>query len=259
MTMNRHTADEVVNSTAADRDYILHWLEGEHAEDGSGFWSNRNIIARSHEAGDLWVIRRDGGAVAFQVGEHAADIVSVRKDHRDGCFGTALFEASLQRAERDGVNVLEGQCSPETSLGFWERMGFERYDDRRRPDQIRVRRVLPRKFDLPADLPRVRVVVEYLPERALYSDSGTVPAIVTHEIEGAVHPDGSVMLARRALGLTDDEPDEADLAVRIEIDGVERIRAKGKYAGSAGVVHDWRGDAFYVDTVTPPASEGGSA
>ncbi|KQS49498.1 GNAT family N-acetyltransferase [Sphingomonas sp. Leaf198] len=255
MTPATPSAADVVKSTDADRDFVLDWLQREHQQHGSGFWSNRNIIARAHDDGELWVIRENDQAVAFQVGDHAADIVSVRHDCRGGGYGTALFQASLERAVRDDVNVLEGQCAPETSLGFWNRMGFEQYDNWRRPDELRVRRVLPKAFPLPPDLPRATVTVSFLPERALYSAGETVTPIATYVIEGAVRPDGSVMLSRRALGLADDEPDSHDLAVRIEIDGNERILAKGKYAGAAGVKHDWRGDAFFVDIVMPLTSD----
>lgn len=258
MSAGSPAAADVAKATANDRDFILRWLQSEHREDGFGFWSNRHIVEEAHDEDELWVVRDEGDAVAFQVGNHAAVITSVRKDRRGGGFGTALFEAALERAIRDGVNVLEAQCSPESSLGFWQRMGFERYDDRRRPNEVRVRRVLAKTFELPPGLPRVEVTVTFLPEQALYSGGGDLPPTAVHRIEGALRPDGSIMLARRALGLTDDEPNGDDLAVRIEVDGVERILAKGKYADDAGVVRDWQGDAFYVDVIPPPGTGEGN-
>src|SRR3546814_7002481 len=93
------------------------------------FWCNRRIIENALEHGDLWVIRRGVEAVAVQVGDYAADIVSVRKDCRRQGLGDALFAASLQRAMNDNVNVLSIECSPRSSWTFWQRHGFERYGD----------------------------------------------------------------------------------------------------------------------------------
>src|SRR5689334_16641279 len=120
----------VVKATKRDLTAILTWLKREYEEtDGEGFWCNREIIKRSQAEGDLWVIRRDGAPVAFQVGNYAADIACVRGDVQRQGLGTELFEASLARARRDNVNVLSGQCSPTSSFPFWQRLGFERYNE----------------------------------------------------------------------------------------------------------------------------------
>src|SRR3546814_5541973 len=72
----------------------------------SDLWCNRRIIENALEHGDLWVIRRGVEAVAVQVGDYAADIVSVRKDCRRQGLGDALFAASLQRAMKDRKSVV---------------------------------------------------------------------------------------------------------------------------------------------------------
>lgn len=121
---------EVVKATQADLDSILAWLEREfHEENESGFWHNRRIIADALDRGDLWVIRRRGEAVAYQVGDYAAAISNVRKDWQRKGLGTTLLHASVERAYRDNVNILEGEYSPRTSLPFWEKHGFVRYGD----------------------------------------------------------------------------------------------------------------------------------
>jgi hypothetical protein len=54
------------------------------------------------------------------------------------------------------------------------------------------------------------------------------------------------------IGLMDDVPG-GHLAVRIEVDGVERCvcRARCEEAKQAGVQHDYKGGTFYIDAVTP--------
>lgn len=219
---------EVVKANTADLVTVLAWLEREYAEDdGDGFWCNRAIISRALDDSDLWVIRRDGEAVAFQVGDYAPDIVSVRKEHRRQGLGNALFAASLERAQADNVNVLSIECSPRSSWPFWRRHGFERYGDLSEWGRITARRVLSRSFDIPEDLLVAKVVIGFYPEGAVHGDD--VPPIAVQEVRGKRRDDGSIFLKRRVIGLCDDEPQGRDLAIKIEIDGQLRCFCKAKY------------------------------
>ena len=246
---------EVIGATAEDLNYILAWLKREYDEDGgSGFWCNRSVISDAlGKPGNLWAIRRNGEAVAFQVGKYDADILSVRKEHQKCGLATSLLEASIERAEAANVNVLSVQCAPETSLGFWKRMGFEEYSDPQRPNDLMVRRVLPRTFDLPANLPVVEVVIGFYPEAAQYDRSQDIPPIVEHRVAGVRDHDKSIMLERRVLGFCDDEPEGRDLTIKIEVNGLERCFCKAKHQGArdVGVQQDRIGDVFFIDRVIP--------
>ncbi|KQN01211.1 hypothetical protein ASE78_17465 [Sphingomonas sp. Leaf25] len=243
---------EVVMATAADLASVLGWLEQEYAEDGEGFWCNRRIIESALEHGDLWVIRRGDEPIAVQVGDYAPDIVSVRKDCRQQGLGDALFAASLQRAIDDNVNVLSIECSPRSSWTFWQRHGFKRFGDLGEWGRITARRILPRSFDIPTDVPSADVEIGFYPESATYG-RGEVPAIVSHRLRGGRLDDGAILLERRVIGLTDDEPEGKDLVVKIQVDGEVRCFCKAKYeeAEEAGVTRDWKGGAFYIDAVEP--------
>lgn len=115
----------VVRGTHEDVAEILRWLKAEFDVDHDGFWHNRNIVERAVDDEELWVIREDGLAVAFLVGNYAPDILNVRQDRQRRGLGEALFAASLARAEAADVVVLNITCMPPTSLPFWRRMGFE--------------------------------------------------------------------------------------------------------------------------------------
>ena len=247
---------EVVKANTADLVTVLAWLEQEYAEDdGEGFWCNRAVISRAQDDGDLWVIRRDGEAIAFQVGDYAPDIVSVRKEHRRQGLGGALFAASLARAQADNVNVLSIECIPRSSWPFWRRHGFERYGDLSEWGRITARRVLARTFDIPEGLLVAKVAIGFYPEGAVHGDD--VPPIAVHEVRGERLDDGSIFLERRVIGLCDDEPQGRDLAIKIEIDGHLRCFCKAKYeeAEEAGVTRDWKGGAFYVDVIEAANSD----
>lgn len=243
---------DVEKATPADLAAVLNWLEREYAEDGDGFWCNRRIIENALERDELWVIRRGDEPVAVQVGDYAPDIVSVRKDCRGKGLGDALFAASLRRAMDDNVNVLTIECSPRSSWSFWQRHGFERFGDLSEWGKITARRILPKSFDLPDDLPAVDVTVSFYPEAATYRH-GDVPAIATHRLRGRRLDDGAIMLERRIIALCDDEPEGKDIAVKIEVGGEARCFCKAKYgeAEEAGVRRDWKGGAFYIDAVEP--------
>jgi GNAT superfamily N-acetyltransferase len=246
---------EVIEATREDLDCILAWLEREYNEDdGVGFWCNRSTITKAFsKPGHFWVIRQNGEAVAFQVGEFAADILSVRKDQRKCGLARRLVEASIGRAEAKNVNVLSVQCAPETSLGFWERMGFEEYRDPHQPDDLTVRHVLARTFKLPPNFPTVEVVVGFYPEASQYDRSNDMKPIGENRVAGSRNQDGSITLARRILGLRDDEPDGRDLVVKVEVDGMELCFCKAKYqsAQDVGVQRDEVGGTFYLDCLSP--------
>lgn len=253
--MADNTPTEVSPATQDDLVCILAWLEREYDEDGGdGFWCNRGVIGDAFdEPGNLWVIRRDEEAVAFQVGEYAASIISVRKDHRRSGLATSFVEASIERAKIADVNVLSVQCAPEASFTFWTRMGFEKYHDYRRLNELRVRRVLPRTFDLPANSSPIEVIVGFYPEKATYHDGQDTPPIAEHRVAGFRDLDGSIRLERRLIGLCHDEPDCRDLAIKIEVNGVVRCFGKAKHqaAEDAGVRRDSIGGTFFLDRLKP--------
>ena len=230
---------------------ILSWLEREYKEDGEGFWGNRRIIKRSFKDGDLWVMRENGVAVAFQVGHYATDILCVRKDRQRRGFGTAMFKASLVRAMKDNLNVLKGECSPPSSLPFWQRQGFVRYNDPTGHGRITVRKVLQREHDVPDRLPQVEVVISFFPEKVLYRKNVTALDVV--HLVGGEESNGAVKLPQRVIGLADDEPEKGDLVVKIVVNGAERCFCKAKYdeAKMVGVQRQSRGNTFYIDEISP--------
>ena len=257
MSNNSTNFGDVVKATRRDLDEILGWLEREYAEDGGeGFWANRHLIENAQiQHDDLWVVREGERAVAFQVGNYSPEIVSVRKELRHLGLGQKLFSASLRRSIDDNVNVLRVECAPSTSLGFWQKMGFEQYHDRYRPSSLLARMILDREFELPEGLPSSEVRVSFFPEAAGYGyQDKQIPPIVEWTVAGSATPQKTILLERRVLCLSDSEPSGKDLVVRIEIDGAELCFCKAKYeeAEACGVLRDRHGGCFYIDEVKLP-------
>jgi GNAT superfamily N-acetyltransferase len=195
----RKTELEIEKATASDLTTVLGWLEREHAEDGDGFWCNRAIIERSLELEDLWVVRKGGEAVAFQVGIYAADIVSVRKDWRRKGLGDALFAASLERARIDGINVLDRMFAAQ----FLDVLAAARLRALRRHARVcegdrpaRAHANLRRSAGAAVGRGRDQLY----PERATYGREET-PPIAAHQVRGGRLDDGTIMLERRVVGL----------------------------------------------------------
>lgn len=245
----------MVPGTKRDLDQILEWLEREFTAGENDFWYNKGLIAEALTRGDFYVIRDGDEAVAFQVGDYGASIANVRKDKQGRGFGTALLDASVARADRDGVNVLDVECAPRSSLTFWEKHGFERYGDMSDWGRLTARRVLHRSFDLPPELPRVPVRIEFYPERVKYSRDEQVEPLAVHHLSGVYRPSGELMLERRVIGVDDTGRDGGNLVIKIEVDGEVRYFDKAKYdeAEDAGIVQDWKGGAFYLDAIEPVA------
>ena len=108
--------NQVLPATEDDLSVVLGWLKREYEQNGDGFWCNRKVITRSfHEDHNLWAIREDDKAIAFQVGDYGTDVVCVRKDRRGQGCGTAFVRFSVDRASKNDVNVLKGECSPTDS------------------------------------------------------------------------------------------------------------------------------------------------
>jgi GNAT superfamily N-acetyltransferase len=257
MPDNTTTTAEVVEATPEDITCILAWLKREYDEDGEGFWCNHNLVSDTLDRpGNIWVVRRNGVAVAFQLGRYSADILSVRKDYRNAGIGKALVQASIERAFSDDVNALSVQCEPKESLGFWERMGFVRYGDLEPYSDVNARLTLPRTFVLPVTPSPIDVVIGFYPESATYRDAKNVRPIAEHHVQGVHADDGSIMLDQRVIGLSHEGPANGNTVIKIEVGGVVRCFCKSKHedARSIGVQYDGIGGTFFIDCIEP--SEG---
>jgi GNAT superfamily N-acetyltransferase len=245
------TGAHVQRAAADDLRFINEWLRHEPAGNGAGFYENFvQICSTARGREDVWVIRFNDQAIAF----HAPGVMCVREDFQRYGFGRRMVEAWIERvADNIERNVLTVQCMPETSLGFWMRMGFDQYIDVRHPDHVVARRILQRTFELPDDAAYTDVVISFYPERAEYSELGAVDCIVAHPVSGVRLPDGTIKLVRRIIGLEADEDKGKDLVIKIEVSGEERCFCKAKSEGAKrlGVRHNPHDGSFYVDHIQP--------
>lgn len=248
----------VEQSTDEDLEYILHWLKAQWDDDGgcSGFWGNRNIIRKAHEeTSEMWVVREDGKAVAFQVGRYSPDITCVKDTHQRKGYGTALFRAGLERAHADNVTMLSGECSPAASLPFWVKMGFKQTKVNQGYGQgIPVEMWLPRNLPLPKDDDAKDVDVELaiFPEKVRWEKS--TPAVILVKPTARIKAgDTRVHLGERFF-IPDQSDNIGDPMLRAVVNGEQLFFDKAKYpeAETLGVQFDPLGNRF-VDFLDVPA------
>jgi len=243
---------EVVKATQADLDYILGWLESEYKEDGAGFWCNKRLIISALETDELTVVRQGQDAVGFQVGNHAPEITSIRKDCRGKGYGTALLEAGLVRALDDNVNVLSITCAPASSWSFWQRFGFEAVSPVREWGEVKARRIVERRHDLPEG-ESADVEIAFYPEEAIYKHECNHPYAV-YRPQAVRLPNGKIALDQRVIGIKPDDV-RGDLVIRVIVDDEERCLCKAKYdeAEAAGVIRNWLDGTYYLDQIAASA------
>lgn len=240
---------QICRATPADLLSLFAWVEEEWTEDGEGFWRARNTMRNAFEVhNDLWICRVNGDAAGYQIGDHAAAYLAVRKHDRRRGIGTVLVEASVARALRDDLNVLEVQCEPTTSLKFWQSLDFEQFHNPARPGEVHVRRFLQRAWPLPPGEPVVQVGVRFYNEAALWCRPKPAIPILDESVLGARLGNGVIQLNRRILCLDIDRP-HRDVVVQIEVDGRELClgKAKSRESRRIGLKDDPGGGLFYID------------
>lgn len=234
-------------ATREDLQTILGWLAAEAAAGDETFHGNRNLIARGQEEGELFVLREAGEVVAFALGKPGEiAIQETRPDRRGKGHGRALAQWGIDRARSADIVVIEGECSPSSSLGFWKTMGFREMRSRYGHNP-RVYLTLPKPLLLPAG-EAAEVVIRVFDQDHLYDDN--VPVAGEHRPPAVRSADGVIHLAERIVIFAPDLPMGHEVALEIVVDGQRLFfdKAKRPEAAALGVKRD-SGYEFYIDSI----------
>jgi len=238
-------------STDDDLAAILDWLKAEYDREntGSGFWCNRNILQEDHAAGELLVLREAGEAVAFQTGRLLTPgILEVRPDLRKRGYGKLLADYCIAEARSKDICFLHIECNPQTSIPFWQKMGFTLFSDHHNRygyQYPQAYMLLQKKFELTASCSETTVLIQFYADGAQHRPEE--PAFSEFRPRACRQVDGKILLEDRVIGFN---PDHAiDLVAKVTVDGSVIFFDRAKYGADHGVQQ--RSPVFYIDVITP--------
>ena len=239
---------------AAERDLasIETWLRLEREQTGEGFYCNWSIIEKGFGAGHLFVLGAQGDVLGFVLdAPYGPDILEVRPDARGAGRGRQLAQAAIATAFERGISVIEIDCAPDTSIPFWQKMGFTVvYGRAGNGGGVYAFKVLERQFKLAADA-QTSFGISFYSESSWHGPS----AKPFRSYAGAAAPlaRGVLQLPERAICYTSDIRNLCDCVVCIVVEGRTVFEGRVKYAEAFGAMRD-AGDNYYLEQIRTDAS-----
>ena len=236
--------------TQEDLVEIARWLKEEHVRDDSGFWCNWRVIQSAYADGELTVVKLEGRAVAFSVGEYGCTIFCVQQEFQKAGIGTILSQHFLAKARADGVPVLRMECSPQTSLSYWQKHGFRQYGESPMYGNPEVALMLDYHWPLPADGKPCAVVVTQYPESAIYGQPTRPAPVLITQPPAMRDADGIIQLSHRIT--IPWHLAERNAVISIQVDGDEIYFGKAKWPDATDLgVQSYMSD-FFIDRLYLP-------
>jgi GNAT superfamily N-acetyltransferase len=237
-------------STDRDIRAIHKWLSDDAQSGVENFLCNWDLTKKSHKEGKLivYVDSKSDTAVAYQCGSLCCPgILDVRHDMGRKGIGRKLVEYRIAEAYANDECFLHIQCTPATSIPFWQRMGFSLMEPGNR-NQFAYR-ILEKKHTVPANAETVEVAIRFFPEDRKRDKK--IPAYSISTPHAVQTSDGVVHLNERVSFFNLLLPDSRDPVVEIEVAGQLRYLDKAKYpeARQIGVKRCHNG--FFIDQLFP--------
>ena len=240
-------------STDDDLNEILKWLKAQEDNDIEGtFYCNRNLTISEHEEGRLivYVNPKTNLAIGYQWGGLITPgIIEIHNEFRGQGIGKQLVDFRINEARAKRKTILKIQCTPTSSIPFWEHMGFTLSVNMENTAYM----LLNYKNELPPNCPQCSVRISFFPEKKKWEKDTTAEKTFTPEAVYSVH-ENKVYLSERVSHYDSSHKFNHDLVISISVNGVNLYLDKAKYeeARSLGVKSDL--PAFYMDTITMPHS-----
>jgi GNAT superfamily N-acetyltransferase len=237
-------------ATKEDLSAIRAWLEEEDRLGVHGnFLCNWNVIERAYKEKSLQVMidrtAEPPRLVAFQLGGLLqSGILQVRDNLRGSGLGRRFVEHCIRQALQKDECLLSIQCAPETSIPFWQRMGFTTYEE---AGATYGYRILDKTLPLPAGARLVDVTIRFFAEERKWNPS--TPPLTEVRPAAVQTSDGVTHLAQRVLFHQDVHRHIRDIVVELEIKGKAVYLDKMKYERAAAFgVHRCR-NGWYIDQI----------
>jgi GNAT superfamily N-acetyltransferase len=235
-------------ATKRDLTSLKIWLQAEDQQRGRGFFCNwDNRIEPAFTNGGLFVLAVKSDILGFVVdAPRGADIVEVRPDIRGNGYGRELAAWLIEAARKRGNSVVELECSPPTSIPFWEKMGFT-------VSGRQAHMVLQRKVEF-REGQRQHFQIDFYPKERDWNKKAQ--PFQTYSGEALLLKDRSLLLPERAICFTSDYKHNQECRVRIAVETavlVEDKKLKEAEVESFGVRVD-PGGIYFIERVFPNGS-----
>lgn len=235
-------------STDEDLHEILKWLKEQDNNDiDATFYCNRNLTIKEHEDGKLIVYldQETNLAIAYQWGGLLQPgIIEVRKEYRGQGIGKSLVEFRIKEARAKRNAILKIQCTPITSVPFWEHMGFTLSG---RDNEAYM--LLNYKNKLPPNATPCSVKICFFREERKWKPNTLPVKIFYPEAFKAAGKGNTIYLSERVSYYDTSNRFYQDPVISITVDDQELYLDKAKYqeAMDFGVKCDH--PAFYLDKI----------
>ena len=158
-------------------------------------------------------------------------IVEVANNMRGKGIGRELVEYGKTNALNSDISVLNIECSPMSSIPFWEKMGFTIYEDNK------AYFILEKKLEVNNDGDLIPIEINFYPENKKWEldtkpeESFNAYAILDNK--------GVIYFYNRISVFTEDKEWRGDPVVEIIVNGKQVYLDKAKYskAKTLGVIH----------------------
>lgn len=225
-----------------DMTLIHNWLREQHRSGvEESFLCNWEVINRIFASEKIFVYVESDTSCPIAYLTKGFDILEVKYNFRGKGIGRALVNYGLIQAKESNETIIDIECMPESSIPFWEHMGFKLYDETHA--YIKIEKInLFGDEAVPAD-----VKISFYPERRKWNKE--TMAIEVFRPDAAKDQEGIIDLQRRVSIFTGLEIWDRDPVVNISINGNVVYEDKAKYDEAL-----WLGvrrtlNSFYIDSI----------
>lgn len=244
-------------STAADLAALHAWLVDEQAREVEGnFLCNWKLTVRAHNDRRLAVyVDPDSGVpVGYQWGGLTEPgILQVKSDMRGKGIGRALVEYRMRQALRKDDGLLFIECTPSSSIPFWQRMGFTLHPVEGKQYAYQI---LPKSLTLPPGGVPIAVEIRFFAVQAQWNPQA--PPLRTFAPQAFLYRSGLIRFTERVHFFERLYPDIGDTMVEVLVNGKSLYRNKAKYdhAARLGLQRCRSSNGYFVDRLDTGAKSG---
>ncbi len=207
-------------ATDKDMEEIYKWLVDHDKRNVHGsFLCNWGLTQKVHNEEKVIIASIGDKPIAYMWLNFG--IVEVREDYRRNGVGRKLVEYALKIASNSDAVCVNIECSPQTSISFWEHMGFHVYGENH------AYFIIGKSFNLPDDAEPIDVEISFYPESKMWEPE-TIPMKVFSP-PARKTPDGKILLGKRVAICATRSIWNGDSVLGIKISGDEVYLGKAKH------------------------------